>query len=164
MNGKYSNRSCEVSLILEIRSERTQLDTFPLYDFLSFLGVKYATIGILFAAILVAGTHIFGPGGSISPSHLIFDTIMLSAMLFSLAFIAFIAYRFQSGEDFEFFSVAISASIVFFLSTLAISVHGSLSRDFDFHILQALLPLIACIVIGLVFSAFVKIMQKMIAG
>ncbi len=145
-------------------TERTNLDVLPLSNFLNSLGMKYLVVLVFVAAILAVMTQSLSSGGSLSPSNTIANTITLSTILLALAFIAFVIHTVFSGENFQFLSLAASASIIFFLAALAISVRGTLSGNAGFHVLQVLLPLIASLVIGVVFSAFVKIAQKLIAG
>lgn len=141
-----------------------ELDTLPLYNFLSFLGLRYIAAIIILAAIFSITAETFDQRGSISPLMAILNAVAISAMLLLLAFISYVIYKIYIGDHFRFMPLMVSAWTIIFLASLAVSIRAALSDSSGFHILQVLLPLIASLTMAAIFSAFVKVAQRFISA
>lgn len=141
-----------------------ELDTFPLYNFLNFIGVKYIAVIIVMVVIFSITAEFFGSSGSISPKMTILNAFALGAMLLLAAFIIYTIYKIFVGDYFHFLPLMISASILFLLVCLTITACTVLSDGSGFHILQVLLALIASLAIAAIFSAFVIVAQRFISA
>jgi hypothetical protein len=140
------------------------LDTFPLINFFSFLGVKYALGIIVLSIIFSVAADFLLASGPTSPSMAIAGPFAFSAMLFLLAFIVFIMYKLYMGERFQFMPLAASASIIIFAFTLLVTVRTVLTDSSGFHVVQVFLALVGSLAMGAVFSALVKVAQRFISA
>lgn len=138
-----------------------KLNVFPLYNFASFVGVKYMTVIVIAAVVLSIAIEILGPGRHISPLAVGLSVLIVTAMLLTLTFIAFVAYKVYIGQHFYYSPLLFSGFIVFFLTSLTVTGHSALSDGSAFHIFRVLLPLIASLAIAAIFSAFVMVAQRL---
>lgn len=153
----------EVAEAIE-RAGVKKLDTFPLYNFLSYLGPKYIA-GIIVLAITFSITvELLGSSGQFSPRMTILNFFAFNAMLLLVAFIVYIIYRISVGDYFNFLPLMISASTLFFLASLTVIACTVLSDGSGFRILQVLLAIIASLAIAAIFSAFVIIARRFISA
>jgi hypothetical protein len=140
------------------------LDTFPLYNFLSFLGTKYIAGITVLAVIFSITAEVFGSSGPISPKIAILNTFALTAMLLLAAFVIYTIYKVFVGGHFLFLPLMISTSVLFFLVSLTITACTVLSDGSGFRILQVFLALIASLAIAAIFSTFVIVAQRLISS
>lgn len=140
-----------------------ELDNIPLYNFLGLLGLKYTTGIIILAMILSFATEYLATDSSISFSIMILNAIVIGVMVLVLAFVMYVVYSLYIGKQFQFMPLAISALIAFFLASLAAGSRTALMDSSEMHIL-VFLALIASLVGSVVFSAFVKVVQRFISA
>lgn len=136
------------------------MDTFPLYNLMSFLGMRYVIAILGFAAILSVVLECIASGDGFSPKTIIINTVVFGTMLFLAVFIIYITYRLFLGDQFHFFALTLSAFIIFLLVSVAIIASNVLSDSSEFHIAQVFLSSAASLAIAAIFSAFVVVARR----
>lgn len=140
------------------------MDTFPLYNFFSLLGVKYVAGITVLVIVFSVAAEILVANGPVSPRMAILNAFALGAMSLLAAFIIYTIYKIFVGGGFHYLPLTTSLSILVFLFSLAIIARTVLSDGSGFHILQVLLALIVSLAVAAIFSAFVIVAQRFISG
>lgn len=140
------------------------MDLSPLYNFAGFLGLKLIAMIIIVAVIFSIVTEIIGRNGEFSPSLVVLSVLVVSAMFLMLAFIAFVIYNVYVRENFRFLPLMFSAAIVFVLAFLAVIVRAAISESSGFHVWSVVLAVIASLATAAIFSALVKVAQRLLSA
>lgn len=132
-----------------------------LYDFLAFLNGKYGMMLVVTSVLVAVVTYILGQiSDRISINELFTNIISVVTLLFALAFIVFASYRHVKLKEYDYFALFTSSSVVFALLTLFIVVVRSAESSDTFQAYQLVLPIIASIMAGAIFSGMARLAQK----
>jgi hypothetical protein len=109
-------------------------------------------------------TGVLGRNGDFSPSMVVLSMLVVGAMFLMLAFIAFVVYKVYIHEYFHFLPLMFSAAIVFILAFLAVIVRAAISEDAGFQMWPVVLALIASLATAAIFSALIKVAQRLLSA